>query len=213
MLVGFRIIFYQPGFWGGVWHPKLYTAPVSHKHLDSRCSWDNHWSRSLILHLDEVVIFEEVLNKKVNKATLGCNFAIQEGTLDSLQFLTNLASPCNYQKCENVVWSHYSQNRSVVFSSVRCKKGSWEKQGGGMSERQWKSHCGPGKPLLCMSFGTSWTSVFFTFNVFLMLSKRPITIWLRWFLWLSIHLQVVTTDLPAGSTSVNLHFHHFCGEN
>ena len=80
MLVGFRIIFYQPGFWGGVWHPKLYTAPVSHKHLDSRCSWDNHWSRSLILHLDEVVIFEEVLNKKVNKATLGCNVAIQEGT-------------------------------------------------------------------------------------------------------------------------------------
>ena len=206
MLVGFKIIFYQPGFWGGVWHPKLYTAPVSHKHLDSRCSWDNHWSRSLILHLDEVVIFEEVLNKKVNKATLGCNFAIQEGTLDSLQFLTNLASPCNYQKCENVVWSHYSQNRSVVFSSVRCKKGSWEKQGGGMSERQWKSHCGPGKPLFCMNCDISLWYFWLCF----MCSRW--SIWFRWFIWLSIQLQVVTTELPAGSTSVNLDFHHFCGD-
>ena len=151
--------------------------------------------------------FLKIFWKKVNKSTLGCNGAMQEGTWDSLQFLTNLAAPSNYPKCENVVWSQSSQNRSVVLSSVRCKKGSWEEQGRGMSKRQWKSHCGPGKRLFCMNCDISLWHFLLCFMCFRW------SIWFRWFIWLSIQLQVVTTDLPAGSTSVNLYFHHFCGRN
>ena len=33
-----------------------------------------------------------------------------------------------------------------------------------------------------------------------------------WSLSESAHFQVVTTEIPSRSTSVDLHFHHFCGE-